>query len=41
MDFDKKGVAFNLTVPGAGTATVNTTIQNKLSIAKVGVNYRF
>jgi outer membrane immunogenic protein len=39
MDFDKKSVAFNFTVPAVGTA--NTTIQNKLSIAKVGVNYKF
>jgi outer membrane immunogenic protein len=41
MDFDEKSVAFNLTVPGAGTAVVNTSVQNKLSIAKVGVNYKF
>jgi outer membrane immunogenic protein len=41
MDFDKKNVAFNLTVPGAGTVVANTSIQNKLSIAKVGVNYKF
>ena len=41
MDFDKKSVAFNFTVPAVGTAVVNTTIQNKLSIAKVGVNFKF
>ena len=41
MDFDKKNVAFDLTVPGAGTAVANTSIQNKPSIAKIGVNYRF
>ena len=45
MDFDKKDVAFNLvaTIPGgpAATANVNTPIQNKLSIAKIGVNYKF
>jgi len=41
MDFDKKSVAFNLTVPGVAAAAINTSIQNKLSIAKVGVNYKF
>jgi outer membrane immunogenic protein len=41
MDFDKKNVAFNLTVPGAGTVVANTSIQNKLSIAKIGLNYKF
>jgi outer membrane immunogenic protein len=41
MDFDKKSIAFNLVAPGAGTAVANVSIQNKLSIAKVGVNYKF
>jgi outer membrane immunogenic protein len=41
MDFDKKSVAFSVTDSVAGTAVANTTIQNKLSIAKVGVNYKF
>jgi outer membrane immunogenic protein len=41
MDFDKKSIALNLVAPGAGTAVANVSIQNKLSIAKVGVNYKF
>jgi outer membrane immunogenic protein len=41
MDFDKKDVPFNLTAPGLGTATIPVSIQSKLSIAKVGVNYKF
>jgi outer membrane immunogenic protein len=41
MDFEKKNVAFNLAIPGGPTATANANIQNKLSIAKVGVNYKF
>jgi outer membrane immunogenic protein len=45
MDFDKKNEAFNLNLAalgvGAGAITVNADLKNKLSIAKVGVNYRF
>ena len=41
MDFDRKNVAFNLAIPGGPAATANVSIQNKLSIAKVGVNYKF
>jgi len=41
MDFEKKSVAFNYTGLLLGASTANTTIQNKLSIAKVGVNYKF
>jgi outer membrane immunogenic protein len=41
MDFEKKNVAFNYTGLLLGASTANTTIQNKLSIAKVGVNYKF
>jgi outer membrane immunogenic protein len=40
IDFGKKSVAYSLTDAGL-TEVVNTTVQNKLSIAKVGVNYRF
>jgi hypothetical protein len=32
---------FNLVAPGVGTAVANVSIQNKLSIAKIGVNYKF
>jgi hypothetical protein len=28
-------------LPGAGTAAASVSIQNKLSIAKIGVNYKF
>jgi outer membrane immunogenic protein len=39
MDFDKKDVTFGLAAaPGLA---INTSIQSKLSIAKVGVNYKF
>lgn len=41
IGFDSKSIAFNLTVPGAGTAAANVSIVNKLSIAKVGANYKF
>jgi outer membrane immunogenic protein len=44
MDFQTKNEAFNLNlgafVPGAAV-TLNADLKNKLSIAKVGVNYRF
>jgi outer membrane immunogenic protein len=41
MDFDRKDVNFNLTAPGLGTAVLPVSIKNKLSIAKIGVNYKF
>jgi outer membrane immunogenic protein len=41
MDFDTKNIALNLTVPGGPAAIANVSIQNKLSVAKIGVNYRF
>jgi outer membrane immunogenic protein len=43
MDFDTKNAAFNLSglSGGATAATANADIKNKLSIAKVGVNYKF
>jgi outer membrane immunogenic protein len=45
MDFDRKDIAYNLvaTVPGGPAATANfdTSVKNKLSIAKIGVNYKF
>ena len=41
MDFDKKSVAFNMVTPGVGTTIANVSIRNKLSIAKIGVNYKF
>jgi outer membrane immunogenic protein len=41
MDFDKKSIALNLTVPGGPVGAANVSIQNKLSVAKIGVNYKF
>ena len=43
MDFDKKSAALNLASLGAGVpaAIANLSLQNKLSTAKVGVNYKF
>jgi outer membrane immunogenic protein len=47
MDFDRKNEAFNLNLAalgvggGGGAISVNADLKNKLSIAKVGVNYRF
>lgn len=39
IDFDKKNEAFAIGAPAV--ATVNADLKNKLSIAKVGVNYKF
>jgi outer membrane immunogenic protein len=39
IDFQSKSVAFPIT--GAAGAAINADVVNKLSIAKVGVNYRF
>ena len=41
IGFDSTSVALNLTVPGAGVAAANVSFLNKLSIAKVGANYKF
>jgi outer membrane immunogenic protein len=45
MDFDRKNETFNLNLAalgvGAGAISVNADLKNKLSIAKVGVNYKF
>jgi opacity protein-like surface antigen len=44
MEFDKKSAILNLTALGglgAGAVTGNVDFKNKLSIAKVGVNYKF
>ena len=41
IDFDKANIALNLT-PLVGTAAIaNVDVKNKLSIAKIGVNYKF
>jgi outer membrane immunogenic protein len=41
MDFDKKTVGFNVGAAGLGALNVPVTVQTKLSIAKIGVNYKF
>ena len=41
MDFQNTSISLPLTVPGGPTANANVNILNKLSIAKVGVNYKF
>ncbi|MBN9041469.1 MAG: porin family protein [Rhizobiales bacterium] len=46
MEFGTKSSALDLTalaggLGGAGTATANVDFKNKLSIAKIGVNYKF
>ena len=46
MDFDKKNSAIDLAVlagglGGVGAAVANVDFRNKLSIAKIGVNYKF
>jgi outer membrane immunogenic protein len=43
MEFDKKNVAFrvNPLLTGPAAVTVNSDIRNTLSVAKVGVNYKF
>ena len=41
IGFDSTSIALNLTVPGAATAAANVSVLNKLSIAKVGANYKF
>lgn len=41
MDFDKKNIVFDFS-PFAGVpATANVDIKNKLSVAKIGLNYKF
>jgi len=41
MDFDKKNIPLDLTLPGGPVTTAGVSIQNKLSIAKIGVDYKF
>ena len=40
IDFDKTNIALNLTVPGGPVGVANVNVQNKLSVAKIGLNYR-
>ncbi len=42
MDFQSKNVAFAIVDPTGGPAAIaNVDVRNKLSIAKIGVNYKF
>jgi outer membrane immunogenic protein len=45
MEFDTKNAALDLTALGgglgAGAITGNVGFKNKLSIAKIGINYKF
>ncbi|MCK1742373.1 porin family protein [Bradyrhizobium sp. 139] len=41
MDFDKKSIAFDFSPLAGVPAVANVDIKNKLSIAKVGLNYKF
>jgi outer membrane immunogenic protein len=41
IDFDKKNERFPLALGAGVAASVNADLTNKLSIAKVGVNYKF
>jgi outer membrane immunogenic protein len=41
MDFQNGSISLPLTVPGGPTVNANVNLVNKLSIAKVGVNYKF
>jgi outer membrane immunogenic protein len=41
MDFDKKNIAFDFSPLAGVPAVANVDIKNKLSIAKVGLNYKF
>ena len=41
MDFDTKNTVFDFTPLAGVPATANVDIKNKLSIAKIGINYKF
>ena len=41
MDFDKKSIAFDFSALVGAPASATVDIKNKLSIAKVGLNYKF
>jgi outer membrane immunogenic protein len=41
IDFDKKNQAFNVGVVGGPAGVINADLKNTLSVAKVGVNYKF
>lgn len=41
IEFEKKNEAFNIAFAGVPAFTINADLKNKLSVAKVGVNYKF
>lgn len=41
IDFEKKNEAFNIAVAPGAALVVNADLKNKLSVAKVGINYKF
>lgn len=41
IDFQKKNIVLDFSALGAGAGTANADIKSKLSIAKVGLNYKF
>jgi outer membrane immunogenic protein len=41
IEFEKTNQAFLLNIAGAPAVTINSDLKNNLSIAKVGVNYKF
>lgn len=41
LEFDKKSIALDFTALVGAPAVANVDIKNKLSIAKIGVNYKF
>lgn len=41
IDFQKKNIVLDFSSFGVGAATANADIKSKLSIAKVGLNYKF
>jgi outer membrane immunogenic protein len=41
MEFDKKNIAYPISFNGSPIAVVNADALNKLSVAKVGINYKF
>ncbi|MDN5002055.1 outer membrane protein [Bradyrhizobium sp. GCM10027634] len=41
IDFDKKSIAMDFSGLAGAPSTANVDVKNKLSIAKIGVNYKF
>jgi outer membrane immunogenic protein len=41
MSFDKKTIALDFTQVAGFPALINVDVKNKLSVAKIGLNYKF